>query len=99
MTMENMTEREKAREVARLLLAWADEKTLQMFLGAGKWDDYVGIVGPKIYDPSFWRVKPEPRRMWQIPAYGGIRTTLNSAEADEWKSKGEAVTEWMEVLP
>lgn len=94
-----MTERDEARERARLLLAWADEKTLQMLLGAGKWDDYTDKESPTIHDPSFWRVKPEPRRMWQIPAYGGIRTTSNKAEADEWKSKGEIVTEWMEVLP
>ena len=95
-----MTEQEKARERARLLVAWADGKTLQMFLGAGKWDDYVGIVGPQIHDPSFWRVKPEPRRKWEGISPGGLMEQTTAPDvAERWKRLGYAVTEWMEVLP
>lgn len=90
-----MSEQEKAREIARLILAWADEKTLQQLLDDGKWDDYTIRGVPEIYDPSCWRVKPEPRRMWT----SHISVTSCAEQAAVWKARGYTVTEWMEVLP
>jgi hypothetical protein len=92
-----MSEQEIAREKARLLLKWADGKTLQMLFGSGKWDDYTSPKVPEIYDPALWRIKPEPRTRWVIESTG-----LSSCEPsfpDFWREAGETVTEWQEVLP
>ena len=92
MTMEKMTPQEEARERARLLLAWADEKTLQNCF-AGQWLDYKG-ENPSILRSSEWRIKP--RRMWTSSAT--TSQTENEAEAEEWRKCGHNLTEWQEVV-
>jgi hypothetical protein len=54
-----MTPKEKAREIASLLNAWADGKTLQQLFQSGEWKDYVSAGTPIINNPSFWRIKQE----------------------------------------
>lgn len=90
-----MTEQEKAREHARLLTEWADEKTLQRRYGDAVWDDYNGKWYPTIYDVADWRVKPDPRRAWSV----GSRITEDANAAQQWRDNEHIVTEWMEVLP
>jgi hypothetical protein len=98
-----MSEQEKAREKARLLLEWADEKTLQQLGKPGQWNDYTAKLSPTILDPSRWRIKPEPRRKWETgsASIGGdcYSATYSEKTAAEWKSRGYSVTEWQEVLP
>lgn len=91
-----MTEQDKAREEARLLLAWADGKALQMLLGPGKWDDYTDTGSPQIYNPSYWRVKPEPRTRWVVESSG--LSSCDPSFPDFWRNAGETVTEWKEVV-
>lgn len=88
-----MTPQEEAKERARLLIAWADGKTLQGFVG-GTWEDWDSDESPGIAFPDQWRVKPEPRRMWTCLNW----TTCNEVEATTWKLNGQKVTEWQEVI-
>jgi len=90
-----MSEQEKARERARLLMEWADGKTLQQEYLTGKWMDYSSAESPVIHEPSCWRVKPESRKAWSVGNY----ITENQSVATDWKEHGDVVTEWMEVQP
>jgi hypothetical protein len=89
-----MSEQEKARDVARLLTAWAEKKTLQRRLLTGEWIDYPSTDLPVISEPSCWRIKPEPRRKWQT----SHSETFSAIVAAEWKAEGYTVTEWQEVV-
>lgn len=93
--MEKMSPKEEARERARLLIAWADGKTLQGFVG-GTWEDWDSDESPGIAFPQQWRIKPEPRRMWTSSAT--TAQTENEAEAEEWRKHGHNLTEWQEVV-
>jgi hypothetical protein len=87
----------KSSELAALYTAKANGKTLQVEYSDG-WRDYVEHVGPSMgSDLSRWRVKPEPRRMWEVTNTMS-RTDLPDV-AKKWKACGYPVTEWMEVLP
>ena len=94
----------KSAELAAFYTAKANGKTLQVEYSDG-WKDCVDCNGPTMQsDLSKWRVKPEPRRMWETPSASPFRTdshvrTYHQDEADEWRVKGYKVTEWMEVLP
>jgi hypothetical protein len=97
MTLER---KEKAAQLNKLYAAMANGKALQVFkTDTAKWwdlTDYDG--GPNLHSElKWWRIKPEPRRMWQIEN-GGIKTD-SETKAQEWRGLGYAVTEWMEVLP
>lgn len=102
MVMISRRAEEEAREHARLLLEWAEGKTLQKLV-TGKWIEYLSNDLPAISDPSFWRIKPEPRQKWETgsASIGGncYHTTFSAEEAAGWKSRGYTVTEWEEVLP
>ena len=91
-----MTEQDKARETARLLLAWAEGKTLlqQLFL-TGEWIHYLSAELPVISDPSYWRIKPEPRKAWSVGNY----ITEYEGIVKGWRKSGYTVIEWKEVLP
>jgi hypothetical protein len=98
----------KSAEIAALYTAKANGKTLQIQTSEGDWIDTSPSHGPDMMsDLSKYRVKPEPRRMWEtfslIEAKDvGIApccATHTEAEADEWRVKGYKVTEWVEVLP
>jgi hypothetical protein len=89
-----MSEQEKARDVARLLTAWAEKKTLQYTGKPGEWIDYASEKLPVIPVPSLWRIKPEPRRKWQT----SHSETFSAIVAAEWKAEGYTVTEWQEVV-
>lgn len=86
-----MTAREEARERARLLIAWADEKTLQYRL-VSVWTDYDGIESPRISHISEWRIKP--RRMWTSLT----RMTNDELLAKTWGRDGQEIIEWQEVV-
>jgi hypothetical protein len=101
----------KAAELAALYTAVANGKTLQCLLmldpKEGCWIDHDNGSGPNLHsDLSKWRVKPEPRRMWETfslmetkdVGIAPCRATHTEAEADEWRVKGYKVTEWLEVL-
>ena len=89
-----MTEQDKARECARLQLAWADGKTLQRRLLTGEWIDYPSTDLPVISEPSCWRIKPEPRKAWSV----GHFVTEDQAAASRLRKFGHTVTEWQEVV-
>jgi len=99
----------KSAELAALYTAKANGRTLQCLLmldpKEGCWIDHDNGSGPNLHsDLSRWRVKPEPRRMWETPSASPFRTdsyarTYHQEEADEWRVKGYKVTEWQEVLP
>jgi hypothetical protein len=95
----------KSAALAELYTAKANGKTLQI-LEDGKWTDWSpGIwsgstlsYGPNFAsDLSCWRVKPEPRRMWQIE-HTASRTNSQDT-ANQWRAQGYTVIEWVEVLP
>jgi hypothetical protein len=94
----------KSAELAALYTAKANGKTLQVKLSFG-WDNVDDKSGPSMNsDLSRWRVKPEPRRMWETPSPMAFCNNHNARtdrkdEADEWRAKGCKVTEWLEVLP
>jgi hypothetical protein len=94
----------KAQTLVELYAAVARGKTLQLQTNIG-WLEWNGNGGPVIAaDLSRWRVKPEPRRMWETPSASSFSNNHNARtyhqdEADKWKDKGCTVTEWQEVLP
>jgi hypothetical protein len=91
-----MTPQEKAKWIAEFYNAVAAGKTVQESF-SGKWRDCAasGLVGPDMCSNlDFWRIKPEPRRMWTD--CGGC--TYSEKEAAEWRAKGLKVTEWQEVV-
>jgi hypothetical protein len=94
----------KSAELAALYTAKANGRTLQIECNDG-WKGCDDCNGPTMQsDLSRWRVKPEPRRMWETFSATPFRTdsyvrTYHQDEADTWKSKGCTVTEWLEVLP
>lgn len=98
----------KAAELAALYTAKANGKTLQheiSLTGDDRWIDHVDGSGPNLAsDLSCWRVKSEPRRMWEAPSPMAFCNNHNARtdrkdEADAWRAKGLNVTEWVEVLP
>jgi hypothetical protein len=89
----------KAAELAELFSAVAKGKVLQNLLMHGLsrgWKDTAEFPC-MASDLSFWRVKPEPRRMW------GIQHTYSRTDSEniakQWKAAGYPITEWQEVLP
>lgn len=94
----------KAATLAELYAEVAAGKVLQFQTNIG-WLEWNGNGGPFISaDLSKWRVKPEPRRMWEAPSPAAFCNNHNARtdrkdEADAWKAKGLNVTEWVEVLP
>lgn len=83
--MENMIEQDKVREAARLLLEWAEGKTLQTKRD-GTWTD--------IHFPDEWRIKPEPRKAWSVGNY----ITENEGIVKAWRKSRYTVKEWQEVV-
>lgn len=91
----------KSAALAELYTARANGKTLQYQIaseGDYQWMDHVDGTGPHLASElSCWRVKPEPRRMWQIEH---TMTQTNSQDtANQWRAQGYTVIEWVEVLP
>ena len=95
----------KAAELAALYVAKSNGKILEYDTKVVGWVDNGSTSGPDMQsDLTRWRVKPEPRRMWETPSATPFRTdsyvrTYHQDQADEWKAKGNKVTEWQEVLP
>ena len=95
----------KSAELAALYTAKANGKVLEYDTKAIGWVDNGASSGPDMQsDLSRWRVKPEPRRMWETPSASSFTNnhnvrTYHQDEADEWRVKGYKVTEWLEVLP
>jgi hypothetical protein len=96
-----MSEQEKARDVARLLTAWAEKKTLQYTGKPGEWIDYASEKLPVIPVPSLWRIKPEPRTVWLADSsVSGLAHVARTPEkAEELRQNLFTVTEWKEALP
>lgn len=92
-----MSEQEKAREIARLLLVWADGKTLQQLLCTGKWEDYTNPECPGIYAIAHWRVKPEPKTWW-IRMQNGRVISVQDYEPSAMFPDGQYI-KVQEVLP
>jgi hypothetical protein len=105
--------RNKSLELAALYTAKANGRTLQIQTAKGSWIDFnpggwsgsTMSYGPNLASElSRWRVKPEPRRMWETPSASSFTNNHNvrthhQNEADEWRAKGYKVTEWQEVIP
>ena len=97
----------KSAELAAFYVAKSNGKTLEYDTQSVGWVDSGSTSGPDMQsDLTRWRVKPEPRRMWEweTPSATTFRTdsfvrTYDQDHANEWKSKGCTVTEWQEVLP
>jgi hypothetical protein len=100
MVMISRRAEEEAREHARMLLEWAEGKTLQRGRGADKWDDYRGRWYPTIYNVANWRIKPEPRTVWLADPSGSdlVHVATTPEQADELRKKHFVVTEWREVV-
>ena len=91
-----MTPIEKAKWLVEFYGAVAAGKTVQESF-SGKWRDCAtsGLVGPDMCSNlDFWRIKPEPRRKWEINGH----ETYEEKKAAEWKARGFTVTEWLEVV-
>jgi hypothetical protein len=93
-----MTPIEKAKWLAEFYGAVAAGKTAQEFFQQ-KWQDIpvAELIGPDMgsgSDPDTFRIKPEPRRMWQTCGH----PTHDEKQAAEWKAQGLSVTEWLEVV-
>lgn len=87
----------KAATLAELFAAVAAGKTLQHRWEYGEakgWNDAEGFPCMDS-DLSYWRVKPEPRRMWKYNQYD----TDDPRIAQGWREGGYTVTERQEVLP
>ena len=106
MTQEEI--KAKSAELAAFYTSVAAGRTLQHYTDGEGWYIMPDYSGPTLMsDLSRWRVKPDPRRMWETfslmePKDVGIApccATHTEAEADEWRVKGYKVTEWLEVLP
>lgn len=97
-----MTPIEKAKWLADFWAQVAEGKIAQLYLVKDKkWYDVSpeDRAGPDRYsDLSLWRIKPEPRRKWEVDDKGVREWTYDKAEADGWKSRGFSVTEWVEVV-
>ncbi len=96
-----MTTQEKAKWLAEFYGAVAEGKTAQEFFQQ-KWQDIpvAELIGPDMGSgPDTFRIKPGPRRKWEIESdlLGGT-TTENNQKADEWKARGLDVIEWVEVI-
>jgi hypothetical protein len=92
----------KSAELAAFYTAKANGKVLEYDTKAIGWVDNGASSGPDMQsDLSRWRVKPEPRRMWETPSStpDSYARTYHQEESDEWRVKGYRVTEWVEVLP
>ena len=91
--------RTKASELAALYVAKANGRTLQFLTDV--WADYEHDAGPSMQsDLTRWRVKPEPRRMWECSDdIGSFGKTESEDLAKKWKNTGFSVTEWVEVIP
>lgn len=88
----------KATALAEFYTAKAEGKTLQYNIPVLGWRNAGSTDGPDMQsDLSRWRIKPEPRRRWEIKN-GGIKTD-SETKAQEWRGLGFDVTEWVEVLP
>ncbi len=89
--------RTKSLELAAFYTAKGNGKILQVKHSDG-WTDKHDEYGPTMQsDVSKWRVKPEPRRMWET--HNSYARTYDQNDADDWKRQGLTVTEWQEVLP
>ena len=94
----------KAATLAELYAAVAAGRTLQHLWEYGEAKGWGAAGGFPCMDSdlSFWRVKPEPRRMWRQLDVNGeftVAETFCEGIAISWKSAGHTVTEWQEVLP
>jgi hypothetical protein len=98
----------KSAELAAFYVAKSNGKTLEYDTQSVGWVDNGSTSGPDMQsDLSRWRVKPEPRRMWETfsameskdVGLAPVRVTHTESEAIEWRENGHKVTEWMEVLP
>jgi hypothetical protein len=97
----------KSAELAAFYTSLAAGKQLQFHYGETFpiWVDCKPMDAPRLSsDLSYYRVKPEPRRMWETPSPAAFCNNHNARtdrkdEADAWRAKGLNVTEWMEVLP
>ena len=74
-------------------------KTVQVEGTSGEWIDchtvdYWPGIGAALNAKHEWRIKPEPRRKWEINGH----ETYEEKKAAEWKARGFTVTEWMEVV-
>jgi hypothetical protein len=90
----------KSSELAALYTSLAAGKQIQFHCGETFpiWVDCKPMDTPRLSsDLSYYRIKPEPRRMWEVTNTMS-RTDLPDV-AKKWKACGYSVTEWQEVLP
>ena len=92
-----------AHWLADFYSAVAQGKTVQVQGAEGGWIDchtvdYWPGIGSALNSKHEWRIKPEPRRMWEVgPYFNNVRTERIEV-ANKWKAEGLTVTEWQEVV-
>ena len=89
----------KAKWLSEIYAAKANGEVLQLWdATTEQWADHSCDYGPTLQSyMSNWRLKPKPRRMWEVE-YTKAQTD-SSDTAKKWKASGYTVTEWVEVIP
>lgn len=75
--------RDEAREIAKVVQAYADGKAIQYDCGNGVWRD---MQNPSFVDPKEYRIKPEPREWWHVVTQTGSTAVAfrYKADAQSW---------------
>lgn len=102
MTQEEITK--KSAALGELYAAMGRGETLQVFKTdtAKWWDLTIHDSGPNLRSElKWWRIKSEPRRMWQKVNAAGREedSTTDPIRVMLWRQAGFTVTEWVEVIP
>jgi hypothetical protein len=93
---------EASKWLSDIYSAAAQGKTIQ-YLGDGVWNDCTYSSDWPTLDEwedesGDFRIKPEPRRMWEGDGIGCRVWTDSKQEADKWIADGISVAEFVEVI-
>ena len=98
--------REQALELARLATAFADGKTLQIYISAYGWDDWNPNGDVPMGDPdSRWRIKPkavDPLECWvNVYKNGWLASHTTAEEAQQYTGSHatRVAVHFREVMP
>lgn len=91
--------KENAAQYLPLVQSLAEGKTIQLKMDSGEWDDLKTVCF--MHEPSYYRIKPEPRHLWVNEYYDG---TFRAYESKESAVRAGGIlqrvaVEYLEVLP